>query len=129
MDKRDTTEAPRRTVRPSMRGENPSTGPERRQHRRRTVRCECWLDREHTSLYSAEADVAPGRLFFRTGVPMLPGERVRVSLNFADGSAPVIARGVVTEIIEAARGQRNGIGVSLSEIIEGDEEFARLVPS
>ena len=47
-----------------------------------------------------------------------------MSLDFADGSRPVIARGVVTEIIEASRGLRNGVDVSLSEIVEGDEEFS-----
>jgi hypothetical protein len=116
---------PRRTVRPSRRGEPPLPGADRRQRKRRSIRCECWLDRETTSLYTAEADVSRGQLFFRTGVPIMPGEQVRVSLDFADGSEPVLAQGIVTEIVEASRGQRNGVGVSLSKILEGDDELER----
>jgi len=116
---------PRRTVRPTTRSEDAGPGPDRRHRRRRTIRCECWLDRESTSLYSAEADVGPDRLFFRTGVPILPGEQVHVSLDFADGSQPVLAQGIVTEIVEASRGQRNGVGVSLSKILAGDDELER----
>ena len=58
---------------------------------------------------------------------MYPGERVRISLNFSDGTPPVIAEGIVTEIVEAARGKRNGVGVELSEILEGDDRFSRHV--
>lgn len=129
MSDRDPIDAPRplprRTVRPSTRTDDSVAGSDRRLRTRRTIRCECWLDRADTSLYSAEADVGHDRLFFRTGVPILPGEQVHVSLDFADGSGPVLAQGIVTEIVEASRGQRNGVGVSLSKIIEGDDELER----
>ena len=129
LDDRDPIDAPlpplRRTVRPSTRICDSVPGSDRRERTRRTIRCECWLDRAESSLYSPEADVGRDRLFFRTGIPIAAGERVRVSLDFADGSDRVLAQGIVTEIVEASRGQRNGVGVSLSQILEGNDELER----
>lgn len=118
-----TRRSPTRIVRP--RAPRVCEVPERRQHSRRNVRCECWLEREGQSLYSAEADVAGHELFLRTGVPLRTGEAVEVSLQLRGSEQPVQARGVVTRIMGATTGQRAAVGVSLSEILAGAAELDR----
>ena len=102
-------------------GELPQ-GNERRRNRRYAVRCDCWLERDDTTIYGTTADVGMGGLFLRTAIPLKPGKRFDVRLYMNGSSSPVIARGIIARSILARSGSvRYGVGVAFTSIEKGRE--------
>jgi hypothetical protein len=101
---------------------------ERRRYERYAVRCECWIESDETTVHGLAADLGFGGLFLRTAVPIALGHHVDVLIAFGGGSQRVRARGVVTRIVRAERGNRHGVGIELTDIFEGADVLARLAP-
>ena len=99
-------------------------GYERRRNRRYAVRCDCWLERDDSTIYGTTADVGMGGLFLRTAIPLKPGKRFDVRLYVNGASSPVIARGIVARSI-LARGAsvRYGVGVAFTCIEKGHDQL------
>ena len=97
-------------------------GFERRRNRRFTVRCNCWLERDDTTIYGTTADLGMGGLFLRTAIPLTPGNQFEVRL-FINGNndSPVLARGLIARSILARSGVRYGVGVQFTAIEQGRE--------
>lgn len=100
---------------------------ERRRYLRYEVRCACWLESEHASVFGSTADVGLGGLFLRTAVPLEQGQRVRVELTLARGGEAVTAEGLVTRAVRARLGQRHGVGVEFIDISTGRDGLTELL--
>jgi len=107
----------------------PISPDERRRYERYAVRCECWIESDETTVHGLAADLGLGGLFLRTAVPIEQGHHVDVVIVFASGTLRVRAHGIVTRTVRAQRGSRHGIGIELTEILEGAEALARLAPA
>ena len=105
-------------------------GYERRGSRRYAVRCDCWLERDDTTIYGTTADVGMGGLFLRTAIPLQPGKEFDVRLYVNGASSPVLARGFVARSILARSGSvRYGVGVAFPSIEKGREQLGYFLQS
>jgi hypothetical protein len=99
-------------------------GYERRRNRRFAVRCDCWLERDDTTIYGTTADVGMGGLFLRTAIPLKPGKKFDVRLYVNGSSNPVLARGFIARSILARGGVgRYGVGVAFTSIEKGRDQL------
>jgi hypothetical protein len=99
-------------------------GYERRQNRRYAVRCDCWLERDDTTIYGTTADLGMGGLFLRTAIPLKPGKKFDVRLYVQGASGPVLARGFIARSILARGGAvRYGVGVAFTSIERGRDQL------
>jgi hypothetical protein len=97
-------------------------GYERRRSRRYAVRCDCWLERDDTTIYGTTADVGMGGLFLRTAIPLQPGKEFDVRLYVNGQASPVLARGFIARsILARGRSVRYGVGVAFTSIEKGRE--------
>ena len=100
---------------------------ERRRYERYAVRCECWIESDHASIYGPTADLGLGGLFLRTGVPVEHGSRVDILVALGEAREQLVrAEGVVTRIVPAERGRRHGVGVEFVSILEGEATLENL---
>jgi hypothetical protein len=104
-------------------------GFERRRERRYAVRCDCWLERDDTTIYGTTADVGMGGVFLRTAIPIRPGDQFDVRLYINGAPDPVVARGMVARSILARSGMRYGVGVAFTSIREGQAELKSFLES
>ena len=101
---------------------------ERRRTRRFSVRCDCWLERDDSTIYGTTADVGMGGLFLRTAIPLKPGKQFDVRLYVGGSAEPVLARGFVARSILARSGtMRYGVGVAFTSIERGGEELGNFL--
>ncbi len=92
---------------------------ERRRTRRHAIRCDCWLERDDTTLYGATADLCMGGLFLRTAMPLKPGSRFDVRMQVGNPPTTVVARGLVVRSILARNTPRYGVGIEFVTITQG----------
>lgn len=87
------------------------------------MRCGCWLEHEHATVYGTTVDLARGGLFLRTALPMPPGVSVRVTLQLP-GSEVVIAEGEIVRTVSPRSGDRPGLGVRFECVPEGEDSLS-----
>lgn len=102
---------------------------ERRRYLRYAVRCRCWLESEHATVFGPTADVGLGGVFLRTAVPLNEGDRVAVALNIGRSGEAVTAEGVVTRAVRAYQGSRHGVGVEFVRICDGGDNLQQFLGS
>ncbi len=105
-------------------------GYDRRRSRRYAVKCDCWLERDDTTIYGTTADVGMGGLFLRTAIPLKPGKQFDVRLYVNGASSPVLARGFIARSILARGGSaRYGVGVAFTSIEAGRDQLGYFLTS
>jgi len=105
-------------------------GYERRRSRRYAAECDCWLERDDTTIYGTTTDVGIGGLFLRTAIPLKPGRQFDVRLYVNTASSPVLARGFIARSVLARGGAAHyGVGVAFTSIQEGREQLGYFLQS
>lgn len=93
-----------------------------REYQRIAVRCGCWLEHDHATVYGNTVDLGRGGLFLRTALPMDPGAKVRVTLQLPSHET-VVAEGKVVRIVSPDRGDRPGLGVRFDHLPDGEDSL------
>lgn len=93
-----------------------------RQYQRVTVRCGCWLEHDHATVFGSTVDLGRGGLFLRTALPVPLGRPVRVTLQLPNRGT-VVADGKVVRTVSAQAGDRPGIGVRFERLPDGEDSL------